>query len=156
MTAAGRLCDRFLPPPLGEVAPEGAERAKVGGVAMSVPKNNKMLEVARQLRREMTPQERKLWYLFLRDFPVKIYKQRIVGSFVVDFDCHAAKLVVEVDGGQHRTAQGRAYDQQRTLVLEKYGLSVLRFSNVDVERRFEWACEQIAGEIVSRQASGKS
>ena len=123
---------------------------------MSVPKNNKMLEVARQLRREMTPQERKLWYLFLRDFPVKIYKQRIVGSFVVDFYCHAAKLVVEVDGGQHRTAQGRAYDQQRTLVFEKYGLSVPRFSNVDVERRFEWVCEQIAGEIVSRQASIKS
>ena len=105
MTAAGRFCDRFLPPPLGEVPPEGAERAKVGGVAMSVPKNNKMLEVARQLRREMTPQERKLWYLFLRDFPVKIYKQRIVWSFVVDFYCHAASWwwrSMEASIGQHR------------------------------------------------------
>ena len=156
MTAAGRLCDRFLPPPLGEVPPEGAERAKVGGrrdVGSEKQQNVGGCEAASPGE---DTQERKLWYLFLRDFPVKLYKQRIVGPFVVDFYCHAAKLVVEVDGGQHKTAQGRAYDQQRTLVLEKYGLPVLRFSNVDVERRFEWVCEQIAGEIVSRQASIKS
>ena len=66
-----------------------------------IRKNNKLLPTARQLRQEMTPQERKLWYLFLRDYSVKVYKQRIIGSFIVDFYCHAAKLAIELDGMQH-------------------------------------------------------
>lgn len=66
-----------------------------------------MLNHARELRRDMTPQERKLWYLFLRTYPVKIYKQRIVESFIVDFYCCAsARLAIEVDGSQHYEEQG--------------------------------------------------
>ena len=63
-----------------------------------LPKNNKMLETARKLRREMTPQERKLWNVFLKSYPVKIYRQRIIESYVVDFYCAKAKLVIELDG----------------------------------------------------------
>ena len=67
---------------------------------MTIPKDNSQLENAR-LCREMTPHERKPWYLFLRKYPVKIYIQRIIGRLIVDFYCASAKVVIEVDGFQH-------------------------------------------------------
>ena len=75
-----------------------------------VPKNGDMLPRARELRREMTPQERKLWYQFLRRYPVKIYKQRIIESFIADFYCSRAQLVIELDGAQQI---GRASCRER-------------------------------------------
>ena len=93
---------------------------------MTIPKNNDLLENARELRREMTPQERKLWYLFLRKYPVKFYKQRIIGPYIVDFYCASAKLVVEIDGSQHYDVAGQAYDAKRTEYLTKLGLRVVR------------------------------
>ena len=110
---------------------------------MSIPKNNNLLENARYLRREMTPHERKLWYMFLRYYPVKIYKQRIIDSFIVDFYCASAKLVIELDGSQHYEEQGLAYDAKRTAILESYGLKVIRYSNYDIDRNFEAVCDQI-------------
>ena len=110
---------------------------------MTIPKDNSQLETARHLRREMTPQERKLWYLFLRKYPVKIYKQRIISRFIVDFYCASAKLVIEVDGSQHYEAQGVAYDTERSAVMTAHGLEVLRFSNRDVDKNFQSVCEQI-------------
>ena len=110
---------------------------------MTIPKDNNQLETARQLRREMTPQERKLWYLFLRTYPVKVYKQRIIGKFIVDFYCASAKQVIEVDGSQHYEPQGMAYDAERSAFLTSLGLEVLRFSNRDVERDFHGVCGQI-------------
>ena len=77
-------------------------------------KNYKMLEPARKLRREMTPQERKLWYAFLKDYPVKIYKQRIIESYIVDFYCHELGLVIELDGSHHGTDDAIEYDAERT------------------------------------------
>ena len=115
-----------------------------------VPKNGKMLPRARELRHNMTPQEQKLWYRFLRKYPVKIYKQRIVESFIVDFYCSKALLVIEVDGSQHYTEQGEAYDLERSAVLERYGLLVLRFSNLEVEQEFEGVCTLIDKTIQSR------
>ena len=94
---------------------------------MTIPKDNGQLENARQLRREMTPYERKLWYLFLRKYPAKIYKQRIIGRFIVDFYCASAKRVIEVDGSQHYEPQGMAYDAERSAFLSALGLEVLRF-----------------------------
>ena len=117
-----------------------------------IPKNNQLLHRARQLRRDMTLQERKLWYLFLRAYPVKFYKQRIIGSFIADFYCHAARLVIELDGSQHYEPQGLAYDEERTAVLAQYGLAVLRFSNHDINTQFCAVCEQI-DETVQRRLS---
>ncbi|MCR4615060.1 MAG: endonuclease domain-containing protein [Clostridiales bacterium] len=117
---------------------------------MPIPKNNKMLSRAKELRKDMTPQERKLWYLFLRKHPVKIYKQRIIESFIVDFYCHEAKLVIEVDGSQHFTEDGAAYDKERTQILSAYGLLVLRFSNYDIDKQFCEVCEQIDRVIKER------
>ena len=94
------------------------------------------MENVRRLRREMTPQERKLWYLFLRKYPVKVYKQRIIGRFIVDFYCASAKLVIEIDGSQHYEPEGKAYDSERSEFLRTLGLEVLRFSNREVDRVF--------------------
>ena len=110
---------------------------------MTIPKDNAQLENARRLRREMTPHERKLWYLFLRKYPVKIYKQRIIGRFIVDFYCAPARLVIELDGSQHYESQGLAYDAERSQFLTALGLAVLRFSNRDIDMDFRGVCVQI-------------
>lgn len=65
----------------------------------------------------MTRQERHLWYDFLQDYPVKIYKQKVIDNFIVDFYCHSAKLVIELDGSQHYTEEGLANDEERTKIL---------------------------------------
>ena len=113
------------------------------GQPMTIPKDNAQLENARRLRREMTPHERKLWYLFLRKYPVKIYKQRIIGRFIVDFYCASAGLVIELDGSQHYEPQGLAYDAERSQFLMSLGLEILRFSNRDIDRNFRGVCTQI-------------
>ena len=132
--------DTVLGSPYGRAGTAQAvtERAK-----MNIPKDNKKLETARKLRREMTPHERKLWYLFLRNYPVKIYKQRIIDKFIVDFYCATAKLVIEIDGSQHYDPQGQAYDAERTAILESYGLRVIRYSNREIDREFSAVCQQI-------------
>ena len=116
----------------------------------TVNKNYKMLGTARTLRHNLTPQERKLWYLFLRNYPVKIYKQRIIESFIVDFYCAQARLVIELDGSQHYTEQGKAYDAERSQVLQQYDLQILRFANSEVDTQFESVCEQIHNTIQNR------
>ena len=129
---------RCLALPLGELAAKPTERGN-----MTIPKDNSRLENARRLRREMTPHERKLWYLFLRKYPVKFYKQRIIGNFIVDFYCASAKLVIEVDGSQHYEPQGMAHDTKRSDFLSALGLEVLRFSNRNIDKDFRAVCEQI-------------
>ena len=110
---------------------------------MTIPKDNSQLENARRLRREMTPHERKLWYLFLRKYPAKIYKQRIIGRFIVDFYCASARLVIELDGSQHYEDRNIKKDADRTAFLEGYGLRVIRIPNNDVGRNFCGVCEYI-------------
>ena len=109
-----------------------------------------MLSRARKLRREMTPHERKLWYLFLRKYPVKIYKQKILGQYIVDFYCPAAKLVIELDGWQHYEETGKENDLFRDERLKELGLRVLRFSNRDIDWEFAAVCELIDREIRDR------
>ena len=110
---------------------------------MTIPKDNSQLENARRLRREMTPHERKLWYLFLRRYPVKIYKQRIIGRYIVDFYCAAARVVIELDGSQHYETPGMSHDSERSAYLTGLGLEVLRFSNREIDRDFPSVCMQI-------------
>ena len=117
---------------------------------MGIPKDNSLLNHARRLRREMTPQERRLWYGFLRRYPVKIYKQRINGRYIVDFYCASAKLVIEVDGSQHFEKTGQTKDQKRDRDLDALGLQVLRFSNRDVNLEFYAVCDLIDRTIRQR------
>lgn len=112
--------------------------------------NPRRIEAARRLRREMTPQERHLWYDFLRDYPIKIYRQRPIDRFIVDFYCSRAHLVVELDGSQHYTVEGAAYDALRTELLEKYGLEVIRFSNAEIKDNFAGVCAAIDRKIKER------
>ena len=115
-----------------------------------IKKNNELLNIAKILRRNMTRQEKHLWYDFLKQYPIKIYKQLIIDNFIVDFYCHQARLVIEIDGSQHYTVEGRAYDEERTKIFEKYGLYVLRFSNLDIDDRFEGVCHTIDKAIKER------
>ncbi len=105
--------------------------------------NRSLKESARVLRKSMTPQERRLWYHFLRDYPIKWYRQRAIDRFIVDFYCPAAKLVIELDGSQHYSQDGLAHDAERTAVLSQYGLIVLRFSNQEISQNFSSVCESI-------------
>ncbi len=98
----------------------------------------------------MTRQEKHLWYDYLRKYPVKIYKQRIIDSFIADFYCYKARLVIELDGSQHYTPEGRTYDAVRSHVLEQHGLLVLRFYNRDVDENFEGVCYIIDKTIKER------
>ena len=119
---------------------------------IKVKKNNNLLGNARELRRDMTPQEKHLWYDFLQHYPVKIYKQRIIDNYIADFYCHKAKLVIELDGAHHFTSEGRSYDDVRTATLERYGLYVLRFSNNEIDNKFNSVCYIIDGIIKERMA----
>ena len=117
---------------------------------VSIKKDNNLLENARRLRREMTRHEKHLWYDFLQHYPVKIYKQRIIDNFIADFYCHKARLVIELDGSQHYTPEGKSYDEARTEVLERYGLQVMRFSNLDIDEKFDGVCYMIDKAIKER------
>lgn len=105
--------------------------------------NRKLTERARELRRNMTKQEKHLWYDFLCNYPVKIYRQRSIGRFIADFYCSRAHLVIEIDGEQHYTGDGLAYDKERTEALEKHELKVIRFTNREVDQQFEGVCWKI-------------
>ena len=116
-----------------------------------ITKNNNLLDNAKDLRRNMTPQEKRLWYEFLRDYPVKIYRQRIIEDYVVDFYCHKARLVIEIDGGAHFTIEGKTYDKVRSRTLNRLDLHVMRFSNNQIDTELEAVCKTI-DEFVKRNS----
>ena len=111
-------------------------------------KHNKALTPnAKTLRNNMTPQERHLWFDFLRAYPVKILRQKIIGNYIVDFYCAKAKLVIELDGSQHSSKEGQLYDIERTKLLNAFGLKVIRFSNEEIDTNFNDVCQSIDIEI---------
>lgn len=114
---------------------------------MSLPYNKKLILRAKTLRKEMTKQEKHLWYDFLIKFPVQFQRQKAIDHFIVDFYCHNAKLIIEIDGSQHYTEEALAYDKQRTDTLNSYGLKVMRFSNIDVDTNFDIVCQMIDKEV---------
>ena len=105
--------------------------------------DKKLKSRADELRKNMTQQEWNLWYFYLRNHRLKWYRQRIIDRFIVDFYCHAAKLVIEIDGKQHYTEQGIVYDTERTQVLQGYGLKVLRYTNQQLVDNFQEICWDI-------------
>jgi very-short-patch-repair endonuclease len=101
------------------------------------------VERARELRKDMTPAERNLWYEFLRYQKPRFYRQRPIGNFIVDFYCAKAKLVIELDGESHFSVQGQVYDEERSAFLQGLGVSVIRFTNLDVMQNFKGVCRAI-------------
>ncbi len=112
-----------------------------------LPYNRQLVEKAKELRKNMTPAEKRLWYGYLRTFKFRILRQRPIDNFIVDFFCAQLKLVIEVDGESHFTKYGKDYDWERTQILEGYGLKVLRFTNDEVLQDWEGVCRRIEEEI---------
>ncbi len=105
--------------------------------------NKEIVLTAKMLRKNMTKEEKHLWYDFLRTYPVRFLRQRVLGKYIVDFYCAKAKLVVELDGSGHCTESGRQYDAERTAFLEEYGLTVIRIPNAEIHNNFRGICDYI-------------
>ena len=111
-------------------------------------KDETSLKHARQLRKEMTKEERHLWYDFLRNYPVHIYRQKPLGPYIVDFYCPSAKLVIELDGSQHYDPESQAYDSERSAYLKQhFDIDTLRIPNNEVMQHFESVCAYIANRL---------
>ena len=104
--------------------------------------NKENIPLAKALRKNMTPWERKLWYQFLRGYPIRFQRQKALGNYIADFYCAKARLVVELDGGHYCTEQ-KEKDCCRTKNLEDMNLTVLRICNLDIDRCFFEVCEEI-------------
>ena len=115
--------------------------------------NQKLTKLSQNLRRNQTKEENLLWYNFLRRYPYPFRRQYKIGNYIVDFYCHKAKLVVELDGSQHYAPEKKEQDDLRTKYMEANGLKVLRFSNLDVTRQFQSVCEAIDLSVRERVAS---
>ena len=102
------------------------------------------------LRKNMTKEERHLWYDFLRSYPIRFLRQKVIDNYIVDFYCSKAKLVVELDGSQHFEETGMAADRERDEYLESLGLKILRFSNSDVDKNFYEVCTVIDNTVKER------
>ena len=105
--------------------------------------NRQLIPLAKRLRREMTKEERHLWYDFLRSYPVRFSRQKVLGKYIADFYSAEARLVIELDGSQHYEPDEMQKDTDRTVFLEGYGLRVIRIPNNEVSRNFHGVCESI-------------
>jgi very-short-patch-repair endonuclease len=110
---------------------------------MSLEYNKKNTTLAKNLRKNSTSQENHLWYDFLSKYAVRFQRQKPIDNFIADFYCHKVKLIIEIDGSQHYTEQGRQKDEYRTEILEGYDLRVIRFTNQQVDENFYGVCEFI-------------
>ena len=109
--------------------------------------NKANIPLAKELRKNMTPWERKLWYEFLRYYPIRFQRQKAIGNYIADFYCAKAGVVVELDGGGHYSPEQMRSDQIRTQVLESMGLKVIRFCNLDIDRNFTEVCEFLDAQV---------
>ena len=105
--------------------------------------NKELTSRAKELRKNMTKEERHLWYDFLQKYPVPFSRQKVLGKYIVDFYCAQAKLVIELDGSQHFELKAMAKDADRTSFLANYGLTVVRIPNNEIDQNFAGICEYI-------------
>ena len=98
---------------------------------------------ARNLRKNMTKEERHLWYDFLKRYPVRFLRQKVIDNYIVDFYCYSARLIIELDGSQHYEEKGLLKDKIRTEIIEQRNLTVIRIPNNEVNRNFEGVCQYI-------------
>ena len=110
---------------------------------MDYKHNKEIVPLAKTLRKNMTKEEKHLWYDYLKGYPIRFIRQKIIGKYIVDFYCAKARLVVELDGGGHYSAVQTNKDNVRTKELESMNLTVLRICNLDIYRNFSGVCEYI-------------
>ena len=107
-------------------------------------KHNKIIvPIAKMLRKNMTKEEKHLWYDFLRTHSARFSRQKVLGKYIVDFYSAKAKLVIELDGSGHYTEDGKQYDLERDTFLKKYGLKILRIPDTEIHKNFIGVCEYI-------------
>ena len=112
-----------------------------------LPYNKNLVSRAKELRKNLTLAEKKIWYKYLINYQYRVYRQRPIDNFVVDFYCPKLKLVIEIDGDSHYRENAQEYDSQRTEILQGYGLKVIRFTNEEVLHNLEGVIAVIEGLI---------
>ena len=117
---------------------------------MRLPYNKNLIPFAKSLRKNATPQENHLWYDFLHSYRPRFQRQKAIDSYIADFYCEKARLIIELDGSQHFTPEGMTYDEARTCVLNAYGLTVLRFTNHQIDSEFRAVCTKIDAAVAAR------
>ena len=117
---------------------------------MSLEYNKHLIPLAKSLRKNATPQENHLWYDFLRSYTPRFQRQKTIGQFIADFYCEKAKLVIELDGSQHFTPEAHTCDEARTAAIETVGVTVLRFTNRDIDSDFKAVCMKIDAVVHER------
>lgn len=123
---------------------------------MNETHNPKLTANAKSLRKQMTKEERHLWYDFLKTLPITVHRQKVIGNYIVDFYCAAAKIVIELDGSQHYETQGQDADADRDKHLNDLGLTVLRYSNADINHHFDGVCTDILQHISKASPRGEA
>ncbi len=110
---------------------------------MNKTNNSKLTGNEKALRKIMTKEERHLWYDFLKTLPITVNRQKVIGNYIVDFYIASSKIVIELDGSQHYADKGVENDTKRDAFLTGLGINVLRYSNLDVNQKFESVCQDI-------------
>ena len=110
---------------------------------MSLDYNRENIILAKNLRKNATQEENHLWYDFLSRYEIRFQRQKAIDNFIADFYCHKANLIIEIDGSQHYTEQGKRNDAFRTEILEGYKLRIIRFTNRQISENFKGVCEYI-------------
>lgn len=118
-----------------------------------LPRNKKLKKNAQELRKNQTPEERRLWYGFLSGYDAAFRRQYVIGNYIVDFFCKRANLVIELDGSQHYEESVMRHDNRRTEYLYSLGIEVLRFTNDDVKKNFDGVCQMIDLTVKQRMRS---
>ncbi len=126
-----------------EVQPEGKQASYMGIITY----REDLKQKSQILRKEMTKEERHLWYDFLRTYSPSFHRQKPIGNYIADFYCASVKLIVEIDGGQHYEDNSLRYDEKRTEYLNMQGITVLRFTNTDIWKHFYEVCTEIDREV---------
>ena len=114
---------------------------------MNKTNNPNLTDTSQKLRTEMTPEEKHLWYDFLKKLPVTVNRQKVIGKYIADFYCATAKIIIELDGSQHYNAENKQYDKERDAFIESLGITVLRYSNLELNSNFEGVCADIMKHI---------
>lgn len=112
--------------------------------------NKQLVPYAKKLRSQMTDEERKLWCCYLKEYPIRFIRQKVIFKYIADFYCPKAKLVIELDGSQHYEEKEMKYDKERTEFLNSEGIMVLRFTNSSIHKDFRSVCEYIEQTVNKR------
>ena len=118
--------------------------------------NKNLTATAQNLRRDMTKEEKRLWYDFLKDYPIKFHRQKVIGNYIADFYSAAAKIVIELDGSQHYEDLGVKKDKIRDRFMQENGFKVLRYSNFEINDNFEGVCIDIEQKVMAQMSAPES